>query len=93
MADSVCDGDHQRAVPSFRPLVKAERSREVAEKTPEQVTNAVRELGRGTLTGTAFHLAGLLFVELCMPNADRLPRTAVVLVFLGSCCSALSVSI
>ncbi|CAN5740801.1 hypothetical protein BH11MYX3_BH11MYX3_05610 [soil metagenome] len=51
-------------------------------KTAEQLTNAARELGRGTLTGTAFHLAALVFVELRMPHADGLTRVAVIPVFL-----------
>jgi signal transduction histidine kinase len=72
-----------RALPRSVPKGKAESSREVVEKAPQQVANAVRELGRGTLAGTAFHLAGLLFVEVCLPNADRLPRTAVILVFVA----------
>lgn len=73
----------RRALRRFGPIGKAERSREIVERTPQQVANAVRELGRGILPGTAFHLAGLLFVELLMPHADPLPRVAVVVVFLG----------
>ncbi len=50
-------------------------------KSAEQLANAAREIGRGTLTGTAFHLAGLIFVEAQMPHADGLPRAVVISVF------------
>src|SRR5439155_1238872 len=42
---------------------------------------AIGELGRRSLPGTVFHLAGLIFVELRMPGADQLPRTIVVASF------------
>ncbi len=51
-------------------------------RSADQIANAVREIGRGTSLGTVFHLAGLAFVELYMPNADQLPRAAVIPVFL-----------
>jgi len=73
------------ALPTVLPGAKGERAVEISdepEKTPQQIVAAVRDLARGTLPGTAFHLAGLLFVEVGMPNADRLPRTAVILIFL-----------
>jgi signal transduction histidine kinase len=44
---------------------------------------AVGELGRRSRSGTAFHFAGLVFIELYMPGADPLPRGVTVTIFLG----------
>ncbi|MEP6860841.1 MAG: ATP-binding protein [Deltaproteobacteria bacterium] len=69
-------------LPAGARIARPGASTEEERKTPQQVVAAVRDLARGTLPGTAFHVAGLLFVEVGMPNADHLPRAAVILVFL-----------
>jgi signal transduction histidine kinase len=52
-------------------------------KTSEQFEDSVTELARRMLSGTAFHIAGLTFVELRIPGADGLPRALVLSTFLG----------
>ncbi|HET7502907.1 MAG TPA: sensor histidine kinase [Kofleriaceae bacterium] len=44
---------------------------------------AVRDLSRTSVPGILFHLAGLVFFEIHMPGADRLPRTPVIAIFVG----------
>jgi hypothetical protein len=63
--------------PVAEPVAAIDRPRQ----TPDHAAQAVEELGRRSLPGTAFHLAGLIFVELRMAGADHLPRALVIAVF------------
>jgi len=63
--------------PVAEPAGVLDRPREAMDHTAQ----AVEELGRRTLPGTAFHFAGLMFVELRMPGADHLPRALVITIF------------
>src|ERR1041384_8581128 len=51
-------------------------------ETSEQYEASITELARRLLPGTAFHVAGFVFVELRMPRADQLPHTLIVTAFL-----------
>jgi signal transduction histidine kinase len=71
-------------------LSRAEPPRSIAEtrarpmrprETSEQIEESITELARRLLPGTAFHLAGFVFVEVRMPRADQLPHALVVSVF------------
>ena len=70
-----------QAEPNDRPTVESDAAVARPRDSPDHAAHAVAELGRRSLPGNVFHLAGLLFVELRMPGADQLPRALVITIF------------